>query len=283
MRKKKTFTRAILVIICVLTLIFTSSCAEKVQIGDNTELSDQFLTAVMENDYNTAYGLLKNTVSKADFDTFWNTLRYVSSEAKSYTAKQIGWQLRVDKGATVRVSAYQVNFDNGKIILLRVTTHEEIEGIAGIYFSDTTDFTNRTDRFVPALKVVFTALSVLSIAFIIWMFVDCLRRKIRNKAVWAIIVWAGISLTFTIGQQSGFKLLFGFMLKTSSIVADPAIESVIARIALPLGAILYFFLRKKLAVKENAPARTELEGPAPDTTDTSDGATKTEDVEGKAE
>lgn len=246
MKKMKTLMRALLLVLCFAMVISLSACTADMSIGDNTELGEQFMNNLIDNKRDDAYELIKNTVTPDDFDAYWSTIRPIVEGADSYEIEQIGWNINTTNGRTSRVSAYEIELDNGKSVFLRVVTYEDIEGIAGIYLSDTTEFTASTNGYLPIVKVVLLVVSLLSIAFSIWMFVDCLRKKFKHKVLWAILIFLGISFTLTFGDSIGFKFMLGLMFQTNSIVADPSILSVNINLIVPVGAILYFAMRKKI-------------------------------------
>ena len=246
---------AILLSILMISLIF-ASCSADMEVGNNTELSEQFLTYVMREDYDAAYTLVKTTVNTTDFSNCWTMIRVLAEGAKTYDVKQIGWNVSAKNGLTTCTTAYEVYFDNGKTMLLQVVTRNDIQGIAGITFSDVTDFLNYTDSFVPFVNILLIVVSILSFAFVIWMFVDCLRRKMKLKVLWAILIFLGIAFTIASGEQTGFKFAIGLMIESNSIVADPSIMSVITKFVVPVGAILYLCLRKRLTVVPNVLADT---------------------------
>ena len=240
--------RTALALLCLMAILTLVSCTADMDVGDNTELAEQFMDHIVKNERDAAYELVKHTTSSTDFAAYWTSIRSLVEGASSYEMEQIGWHVNMSNGITTRTTAYQIYFDNDKIALFRVITRDDIEGIAGAHFSDSTDFVQTTDAFVPVAKIVLLALSGLVIAFVIWMFVDCLRRKIRHKVLWAILIFFGFSFTLTVGEQSGFNFMVGLMLQTNSITADPSTLSIVTKIIVPLGAILYFCLRKKLTI-----------------------------------
>lgn len=247
MKKMKFWKRAILLVFCMMTVIFLSACMTDMPVGDNGQLAGQFMNFVVTDDYNGAYGMLKNVASEEAFAEYWQTIRTVADGAETFFMKQIGWNINSTNGIITCTTAHQVEFDNGRTILFRVVTREDIPGLANVYFHDTTDFVTGT-AYVSVVSIVLTVLSLLAIAFTVWMFVDCLRRKVKLKALWAIVTLLGIAVTFTYGQTLGIHFSLGLIFQISSIVAEPAILSVKLKLAVPLGAIVYFFLRKRLTV-----------------------------------
>ncbi len=256
-------TRIILLILCVLTVLTLVSCAD-MDIGNNTVLAEQFMDHLMHDDYAAAYDMVKGAVSDGDFRAYWATIRPVVEDAEAYEMEQIGWNVNTANGLTARTTAYQVYPDNGRTVLLRIVTRDDIEGIAGIHFSDVTDFLNHTETFVPTVRIVLLVISALAFGFTVWMFVDCLRRKIKFKVLWAILIFGAFAVTVTSGETSAIQFNVGLALQTSTIVADPGLLAVVTKVAIPVGAILYCCLRKRFTIDPNAPVeeRAEPVGPA---------------------
>lgn len=253
---KSTRIRMILLILCALTLLALASCAADMDIGDNTILGEQFMDHVIADDYDAAYGLVKETVSDGDFRAYWTTIRSVMEGAEAYEMEQIGWNVNRSGGLTTRTTAYQVYPDNGRTVLLRVVTRDDIAGIAGIHFSDVTAFLAEAETVTPVVGAVLLVFSLLVSAFVIWMLVDCLRRKMKtvHKILWALLIFGGVALTVTVGQSSGIHFQMGLMLQASSITADPGLQAFVTKLVVPLGAILYCCLRKRFTQDPEAPA-----------------------------
>lgn len=240
-------------LLAVLLLLSLTACITDMDVGNNTELGQQFVDHVIANDYDAAYSMVKATVTDPDFRAYWKTVQAAADGAETYEMEQIGWKINSTNGVTTRITAYQVYLDNDRTVLLRVMTQDGIEGIAGIHFSDITDFLNQTNAFIPTVRIILWVVFGLVVAFTVWMFVDCLRRKMKYKVLWAIIILMSIALTFTVGEASSFSFHVGLFLQPSSIEADPGIPAVITTIVIPVGAILYLCLRKKFTAEPAAP------------------------------
>ena len=252
--------RALPLLVIALVLLATLiSCTPDMDVGNNTELADEFMDHVIANDYNAAYGMVKATVSDPDFRAYWATVQTVADGAKAYEMKQIGWKFNQSKGVSTRTTAYQAELDNGRTVLLRVVTQDGIEGIAGIHFSDITEFIRETDAYVPTVNIVLTVLHLLLMAFTVWMFVDCLRRKLAYKWLWLLLIIFSVAFTVTLGETSNFSFNVGLFCQPSTMEADPGLLAVVTKIVIPVGAILYLCLRKKFTI---VPKQPEEEVPA---------------------
>lgn len=260
MKNKKILRRALPLLMIALVLLATLiSCTPEMDVGNNTELADQFMDHVIADDYDAAYGMVKATVTDSDFRAYWATVQTVADGADTYEMKQIGWNLNRSKGVTTRTTAYQAELDNDRIILLRVVTQDGIEGIAGIHFSDITEFIRETDAYVPTVNIVLTVLHLLLMAFTVWMFVDCLRRKLAYKWLWLLLIIFSVAFTVTLGETSNFSFNVGLFCQPSTMEADPGLLAVVTKLVIPVGAILYLCLRKKFTVE---PPKPEGEVPA---------------------
>lgn len=260
MKRKSIIIHILAVTLCIFTLLSLGSCTADMEIGNNSELGKEFMDHVILGEKDAAFAMTGDTVGASDFDVFWTNVRSVTNGASSYEMKQIGWNVNVSGGVTTNTTAYQIKFDNGSSILFRVMTQDGTDGIAGIYFHDATDFLADSEKTLPVAKLITTAISILSWAFIVWMIVDCSRRKMKNKVIWIIITLLGFCVTLTLGQKFGFDFMFTLMLRMNSVVADPGVLAMKYTVCIPLGAIIYFFMRKNLTVTP-APAPEFSEPP----------------------
>jgi hypothetical protein len=245
---KKYVIRIVLAVISLLTLFSLFACTADMDIGQNTELSRRFMDCVLDNDYDTAYIMVQETVTNPDFHAYWVGIQSAVEGATSYEMEQIGWHINKSNGLTTRTTAYQVYTDTDRIILLRTVTRNDIKGLAGIHFSDVTDFIHATDSYIPTVRIVLWVVSGILIAFTIWMLVDCLRRNMKYKVLWAILIFFGLALTVTMGETSNISFKIGLFFMPATMDADPALLSVVTTLTVPLGAILYLCLRKRFTI-----------------------------------
>ena len=259
---QKILRRALPLLMTALVLLVTlTSCTPEVDYGNSIKLSDQFMDHVIADDYDSAYGMVKATVTDPDFRDYWETIRSVAEGAETYTKLPVQRNATRSGGVTTITTAYQVNLDNGRIVLLRVVTQDGIEGIAGIHFSDITEFIHTTDTYVPVLQAIVMVFSLLCMAFTIWMFVDCLRRKMKYKFVWAILTVFGIALNLTVGETFSFTFNIGLFVQMSTVQADPGLVAVVTKLVIPVGAILYLCLRKKFTMDPSKSEGEDLPDP----------------------
>ena len=256
MKLTPTRLRIAAVILCMLMLFSLVSCTDGVDTGENDRLSHTFMGHVLADDYDAAYDLVKATVTDADFRAYWENIQTAAEGAESYGMEQISRQSSTSDGLTACTTAYRVQLDNGRIILLRSVTREDIDGIAGIHFSDATEFVHRTDAMIPTAQIIMRVFSVLAFVFVLILFVDCLRRKMKYKLVWVILLFFGFAVTVTVGETSSSSYFIGLMLEASSIQADLGLQAVVVRVMIPVGGVLYLCLRKKFTIDPKESSET---------------------------
>ena len=132
---------------------------------------------------------------------------------------------------------------------LEVTKVEGEPGLAGFHVSPAEN-AGPAEVSAGVMGWVFTGLGVAAWGFVLWMVVDCLRRKMKHKWLWLLtilLVWMVFSLSLFQGKASihfNFGVLIG--LSRLSVFAD---GSRALYLYLPLGAVSYFFTRKKLTIQ----------------------------------
>ncbi len=263
--KSSSHLRLTALILLSLTVIFCLvGCSAKTDIGTVDDLTEDFLDLLLINDYDGAYAMVKQSVRPDEFEPYWDLMRQTADGATSYELKQIGWNINTKNGTTMRTAAFEVVLNNGRILFFRTTLINGVEGICGIFFNDTTEFSTTYGVYAKIANIVLMILSLLTVAFTIWMIVDCARRRIAKKPLWIILILLGFTLTVTVGQQFGFRFCVGLFLMFSGAVADPSILSVTVKLIFPIGSLLYFFLRKRLTLSQ-PPAQTEALPPQKDT------------------
>ena len=250
--------KIVVFLLCLLLLATTlSACDPDIsRMEADAALACQFMEYVMANDYDSAYAMVKETVTDEDFRTYWTDIQAVTEGATTYEITLADWDTDTVNGVTDSTVSERVTLDNGRIVLLRVMTRDGIEGIAGIHFSDVTDFLQKAEPVVPKISIALQILHFVFLGFTLWMFVDCLRRKLRYKLVWLILIVMSLVLTITVGEASdlAFRVSFWFARGTvSTIDIELGQVAVVTKLVIPVGALLYLCLRKHFVVEKPAP------------------------------
>lgn len=255
------FIRFFLIFILAATLLTLTACDLEADVSHNHDLSREFMEKVMANDFESAFGMVKATVEREDFTAYWVEIQAAVEGATTYELENTGWNINSTNGLTTRSTTYNVTLDNGRTVLLRVVTQSDTEGIAGIQFKDITGFLESSNRAIPTVRIILWVVAALSMAFTVWMLIDCIRRKMKYKAIWIILILMGIALTVTVGEVANLNFTVGLFFSLPKIEMDASRVSVVAKTVLPVGAILYLCLRNRFTEK-TPPPESEPQAPA---------------------
>ena len=242
----------VVLLLAVLLLPILSGC-ESMLIDNGLHRSEceAFVNALMANDYPAAQAVAP-TILTNDKKSVFDTCRKSFEGATSYELTQTGWNINTTNGVTTRTAAYQIELDTGKICQLTLQTTENVEGIAYINFRDSSEFIESTKN-VGTVNIVLLAISIVVMAFTVWMLVDAIRRKMTKKALWIILILLSLSLSFTTGPASvNNSFMVTLFLTPSSYQAVIPNETLTLTVVLPIGSLIYFFLRKKLTAQYEA-------------------------------
>ncbi|MBQ8382942.1 MAG: hypothetical protein IJX47_07055 [Clostridia bacterium] len=233
----------------VLLITVLSGCES--QLIDNglfREECEDYLNAMLAKDFDAAHALTP-AIDESEHRAYFEQSCQSLTGATSYELTQTGWQITTSNGVTVKTAAYQLVTDNGVTCQIRLRSIEGVDGISNIAFRDSTAFIES----VPNLKVynpAFTVFSLVSAAFCIWMIVDCARRTIPKKVLWILLILVSIGFGCTWGSGTmRLNVTPGLFFSTSSLKAIISDEVIALNVFLPVGALIYFFRRKKWSLK----------------------------------
>lgn len=242
--------RGLLAALCIVALLSLSAC-DDFDSAKNDALAEDIIISALENNRSAGYYYIREAF---DFDynkvsEQWNIMQDSLRGSESCDIERLSVDVRMTDETRICKTKYMLSFDNGTSALLYISTDEDSPGAISFEFCDLSDFLAETDSYVPALNVVLHIISILFLVFSIWMVVDCVRRRLKRKWLWFILIFCGVSLTVTFGETFGLYAFSGLMLQASKITAEAEIMSVTLTVAAPIGSFIYFFLRKKFTVK----------------------------------
>jgi len=127
---------------------------------------------------------------------------------------------------------------------------------------------NALSSYTP-LQWFILCFGLMGYAFMLWMFIDCLRRKIQLKWLWCLVILLGtfiVAISQGNGSFSASANLGLFFNYTALTLRDDG--GFMLRICFPLGAVIYCILRRSLTAKACQAARPS-EAPLPTDPDNS--------------
>lgn len=242
--KKVKLSFSILLIITLLSLV--CSCTTNEQDACAEALTVSILDGFIANDYDAIHAIFNGIADDRELESFYGAVYDLLKDAQSYTLEQIGWHTSVDDGVSSYSVTFEMTTDIGEIFVIETSLYEDDNSLYG--FTITPYSTNAASTIaLRPFQIAFLVITLISTAFSIWMIVDCARRKIRKKALWIIIILLSASLICTLGTDPGFETSLSLILPLSSVSIENL--STEFNLTIPLGAIIYFFIRKRLKVK----------------------------------
>jgi hypothetical protein len=240
-------SRMILFLCAVLIFSFIfGGCSVKEGSEESKALCEAMLDHLIADDYESAYKMAEAVATEEEFERVWTTMREVLKDSSTYELQQKSWYQNWSNGLTTTEVLFEIITDDGKIFQMLIYTRSDIEGIAGLNFQDSTAFAKKTE----SLQIVGIFLAIFSLGclvFTVWMFVDCLKRCKTRKVLWAILTLCSAGFSVTLGSSSlSFNIRFAILAGMTSVSADRATLAVTFTVLLPIGALIYCLMRKRL-------------------------------------
>lgn len=243
--------RIVLLTVCLLfVLTALGGCSkelpEGIDLAETENSCKAMLDALIADDMEAARALMSETVSPADFNSFYDRLVRYFKDNGPYTLMAIDVSQEKHQGEVYVNVMYHAKLSDGHVYIVTCTVTEGQEGLAGVQMQE-----NLINDTPLGLRIAFLVGSLLMIALTVWMVVDCIIRKPDGMGLWIVLMLCTVKLSFVASfGETAFEWSIGLVLSLSS-VGTGSYSSVI-NLALPVGTIVYFFLRKRLPCKKKA-------------------------------
>lgn len=263
MKNSKILFRLVAILMTVALLLSFAACNPADIAEENAEvreMTEGMVDAILDNDPTAAYALFPS-LTQAEFDSFFPAARQYFSGVESYTLTMIGVNVNVKNGVTQYTVVYRME-TNTQPYEITASTVSNVEGFYGFHVVSEEDSTTRFTGTLTTMKGANVAQWVLLVigmatyAFVIWALVDCIRRKLKQKWLFILLILLGsVAFLFTV-QSSGVNFNFNFLnilSYTALMVYQNPPDALQLRIFVPAGAIVYLCLRHKWTIKDEAP------------------------------
>lgn len=248
----KRFRIAVCLLLTLLLVLMTgcSGLTEDPQLRESTE---NMLEAIIADDYQAARDTIYDEVSETEFRSAYAQLSPILAGVSDYELTVYNINQKTINGVTTISVRYMLTAGDLQLLVDAART-EGYEGLTGFYLTEyvsvTTTGTLGNMQGTNVLQWIFLAVGLLEWAFVIFVFVDCCRRKIRKKWLWLLLIALGHLIAGLIATPEQFRITFNigaFLISTSLIHYSTG--GFMVRIMVPAGAIIYLLLRKKLLAK----------------------------------
>lgn len=253
MRKNK-----LLALLLVLVLVL-AGCGESIDDSAIRAEAAAVMDGMIAGDYEACRANISSRISDAELTEAFEQLSPNMARLGEYELNLVEWKRNISGDVDQTAIRYLVVTEQGNY-QLDVTKIAGETGLVGFFISDAEEETVRAAEPAGVAHWIFLAAGLLGAAFVIWMIVDCARRKMKRKWLWILLSLLGTVL-LTVSLESGsFKFQFniGLYLGTTSLTTymDGAW---LAQIYVPVGALVYFFKRKSLTQTEEANGEEKME------------------------
>jgi hypothetical protein len=253
-------------ILLILAAFGLNSCGgEGVPISapEHEELACAFVDALLKNDAEAALPLIDEAhFSRENFETFFKNAGEYVGEFSSYENKGISDYTKAEQNGKPTESATFLFDTDGADFYVGVARVVGVEKICGLSVYPTETGTITSMGGANALQWLVLILGIATIGFTAFVFVDCVRRKFKSKGTWCAIILLGVlSIGFTV-SQAGFapKAGFGLIISPSSLVTY-SLGGYTLSLVIPVGAIAYLVMRKRLLRPEEVQTDSDEEIP----------------------
>ncbi len=243
--KRMLFIGCILLCVCGMT-----ACAKMPENEGLKEKTTYMLDALLAGAYDEAYVPVQDVISEEEFEEAYDQLQEVLAGVDTYELKQV--KIHTYKNGDVTQTQVVYRMKTNKVdMVVTVTESTEYEGLAGFYINYETKSigTVTTMKEANVLQWLMLVFAGIETAFVIWMVVDCARRRMKNKVGWMIAILLGMfTVLFTLvsGRVSlyfNLSSLFGY-----SAFVTYTTGGFTLRVLFPVGAIVYLCRRKHLTI-----------------------------------
>lgn len=243
-----------------LALLLTG-CGTEQKVFDDTAFraeADLLLGTFQDRDFDTCRMIVREEISDEDLKGIFDAICGVLNDFGAYEMTLVTWNQRTTGDQEMTAVQYLVEAENDRFYL-DLTMETDVSGIAAFRVTEIREGTEPAMPMGPVNLAIVLAGGAI-VGFVIWMMVDCARRKMKRKWLWMPLILLGtLILTLTMGQSGlrfGFRVgLFLGMSNLTNFVRG----GFQLMLYIPLGALVYFFKRKDLTAADEQEPVTALE------------------------
>ena len=239
-----------LIFVIMLSVFCLFSCISQEQNEYAKEKTEMLVNLLIDDNYSGAYYVFRKYISKQDFNAGYEEIVgfFEDIEKYSYELKPVGWEVATNDEITTYTVTFDLSVDGVSKMMISSTFWQDNNDMLSFNIVPA-DMMSQKEA--TPYNIGFILFSLISIAFVVLMLIDCIKHNIKNKILWIIIIIVSIAFTVTIAQEN-FK--FNFMLSILPVTFMIATGyQVSVTVSLPLGALIYLIMRKKLAITPPPP------------------------------
>lgn len=220
-------------------------------------LCEEFIDAILADEPDAAYAVLSPGTDRAGFDAAWPVLLRYLEGVESYTLRSRSYHYNSTNGQRSWETGFLMETNIGDFAVDGTIA----EGYDGLYSINIVSeaaanpiHTGTLGHMSGALPFqwLMLAISAALLIFVIIVLIDCIRLKPKRRALWIILILGG-ALVFSITQivhgGGSMNLNLGiYILQYSCFILYENGDSLF-RLVLPVGAVIYLCMRRRLKGK----------------------------------
>ncbi len=255
-----------LALVCLLLFSMTACSAKE----DESQIRDagaKMLDALLADDFEGSYAMVQQVCSLEEYTAVYGQFRSILSGIRTYELQLLQLQQTASNGHTVTQAVYRIRWE-GQPVLMAVAIDSDVIGLRSFQLTPESDsvvsyngdLSNMRDA--TPLQWCLLVVALATTAFVLWMAVDCCRRKPKRWGLWLVLILLGCLLLTATFQKTAFNFRFhiGMFLSHSALLrySDGSMQ---LRLLIPLVAIVYCVQRKKLTPGKEIPADEAFPSP----------------------
>lgn len=226
------------------------SLAEDAQLRADTE---KFLDALIADDYQAAWDTIYQEMDAREFRRVYVEIQPLLKDITHYELTPANINKAVRNGVSF-VSVRYLMTAGERRVFVDVSRTEGYDGLTAFRLTDyipvVTTGTLGNMQGANAVQWIFLIVGLLEILFVIAVFVDCCRHKMRRKWLWLLLIALGYLILSVIYTPEQFRIStnIGAILTYTSLI-HYSTGGFVFRLMVPVGAIIYLACRKTLFAK----------------------------------
>lgn len=248
----------LLALLLAMVLVL-AGCAESIDDSAIRAEAAAVMDGMIAGDYDVCRANISSRITDGELIEAFGQLSPNMARLGEYELKLVEWKRNVSNGVDQTAIRYLVTTEQGNY-QLDVTKIAGETGLVGFFISDAQEETLRTAEPMGLTHWLFLAAGLAASAFVIWMVVDCARRKIKRKWLYILMILLATVLLTVSMENGSFNLRFniGLYFGTTGLTTYTD-GDFLAQIYVPVGALVYFFKRKTLTQTEEEYGEEKME------------------------
>lgn len=225
------------------------------------QMTQTMVDSVLAQDEEAAWPVMEDAVERDAFKNGFEMLCQMLVDVESYEL-QVN---HVSKNVTNGVSSITIRYLMTAGDVQYWVTSTVTQGYDGLTNFNITPVTTQTGTIgkmdgANAAQWIILVLGFAEFGFVLWMLIDCCRRKLKKKWIWILVVLlGGITLLLTVTpQQFRFRFNYGLVFQYTSLIRYST-GGFQFRLYLPAGAVAYAFCKKHFTLPPEQPEEPSAE------------------------